>query len=177
MSDVLAHKVAGLLEERNVPYALIGAMAAIRYGVTRATLDVDFFVVDSTVLKPDFWNPLQDSAQADCRRGDFTDPLRGLVRLRDGQGEVVDVVIGKWKWQVGVIERSETITMWGRSVPIVRAADLILMKLYAGGGKDAWDITQLLAVLDQSVVAEVEQRLPDLQPDARALWDRIRAEV
>jgi hypothetical protein len=51
---------------------------------------------------------------------------------------------------------------------------LILLKLYAGGSKDAWDITQLLAVLDNSVVAEVEERLPDLQKDARDLWQRIR---
>ena len=87
--------------------------------------------------------------------------------------KIVDVVVGKWKWQAGVVERSEPTTMWGRSVPVVRAADLILLKLYAGGGKDAWDINELLAVLDSSVIAEVEEHLPDLQQDARDLWQRI----
>jgi len=139
-------------------------------------MDVDFFVVASIVLKKEFWISFGESVQVDCRPGDFDDSLRGLVRMRDEQGEVVDVVVGKWKWQEGVIQRSEPANMWGRSVPVVRAADLILLKLYAGGGKDAWDITELLGVLDDSVVTEVEERLPDLPPDARALWQRIRAE-
>jgi predicted nucleotidyltransferase len=174
VSDELARRVVEFLEVNTIAYTLIGATAVGRYGVTRATMDVDFFVVDSNVLKPEFWNSLAESVQVDCRRGDFEDALRGLVRLRDDHGEVVDVVVGKWKWQSGVVERSEPATIWGRSVPVVRAADLILLKLYAGGGKDAWDITELLAVLDSTVVAEVEQRLPDLQQDARDLWRRIR---
>ena len=175
MKEVLAPSVAGLLAEREIPYALIGATAAIRYGLTRATLDVDFFVVDSSVLKAEFWSPLQDLAQADCRRGDFEDQLRGLVRLR-GNGEVVDVVVGKWKWEAGVIERASPAPIWEKSVPVVRAADLILMKLSAGGGKDIWDVSQLLKLVDASVIAETEHRLADLPQDARALWNRIRAE-
>jgi hypothetical protein len=174
MSEELARRVAGFLEMNAIDYALIGATAVGRYGVTRATMDIDFFVVDAGVLKRDLWTPLGGSVQVDCRPGDFEDSLRGLVRLLDDQGGIVDVVVGKWKWQAGVVERSEPSTIWGRSVPIVRAADLILLKLYAGGGKDAWDITQLLAVLDSSVIAEVEEHLSDLQPDARSLWQRIR---
>lgn len=174
MSEELARRVAGFLEMNAIDYALIGATAVGRYGVTRATMDIDFFVVDAVVLKRDLWTPLGGSVQVDCRPGDFEDSLRGLVRLLDDQGQIVDVVVGKWKWQAGVVKRSEPSTIWGRSVPIVRAADLILLKLYAGGGKDAWDITQLLAVLDSSVIAEVEEHLSDLQPDARSLWQRIR---
>jgi len=176
-NDELAQRVAGHLEGASIPYALIGAYAVIRYGVARATMDVDFFVVDSSVLNQSFWTTLHDSSiQVDCRRGDFTDSLRGLVRLRDAD-DIVDVVVGKWKWQVGVLERAERATFWERPVPIVRAADLILLKLYAGGGKDAWDITELLGILDAAVVAEVEERLPDLQQDARDLWQRIRRGV
>jgi hypothetical protein len=173
VSDELARRVAGFLELNAIAYALIGATAVGRYGVTRATMDIDFFVVDADVLKQELWTPFGDSVQVDCRRGDFEDPLRGLVRLRDDQGEIVDVVVGKWKWQAGVVKRSQPATMWGHAVPVARASDLILLKLYAGGGKDAWDITELLAVLDSSVIAEVEEHLPDLQHDARDLWQRI----
>jgi predicted nucleotidyltransferase len=169
----LARRVAGFLETNAIAYTLIGATAVGRYGVARATMDVDFFVIDAGVLKRELWTSLGDSVRVDCRRGDFEDSLRGLVRLHDAQGEIVDVVVGKWKWQAGVVERSQPTTMWGRSVPVARAADLILLKLYAGGGKDAWDITELLAVLDSSVIAEVEEHLPDLQRDARDLWQRI----
>jgi len=82
-------------------------------------------------------------------------------------------VVGRWKWERAVIERAEFVTSGPRPFPVVRAADLILLKLSAGGPQDAWDISRLLAV-NETVVAEVEQRLPDLQQDARDLWKRIR---
>lgn len=59
-------------------------------------------------------------------------------------------------------------------VGVARAADLILLKLFAGGPQDAWDVTQLLAVPDRSaLVAEVEAALPALPEDARQLWRRV----
>jgi hypothetical protein len=174
VSEELASRVVDILEASTITYTLIGATAVGRHGVARATMDVDFLVVDSSVLKPELWSSLGEAVQVDCRRGDFEDSLRGMVRLRDDRGEAADIVVGKWKWQAGVLERSEQTTMWGRSVPVARAADLILLKLYAGGGRDAWDITALLAVLDSSVVTEVEERLPELQQDARDLWKKIR---
>lgn len=55
-------------------------------------------------------------------------------------------------------------------------ADLVLLKLYAGGPQDAWDIVQLRAGDDAGTVArEVEQRRPSLPLECRALWARIRA--
>jgi hypothetical protein len=52
-------------------------------------------------------------------------------------------------------------------------ADVVLLKLYAGGPQDAWDIDQLLDV-DPSLVAGVEARLAPLPADCAELWDRIR---
>lgn len=68
-----------LLEASSIAYALIGAVAVGRYGVARATMDVDFFVINSSVLKPEVWSSLGKTVQVDCRRGDFEEPLRGLV--------------------------------------------------------------------------------------------------
>ena len=39
-------------------------------------------------------------------------------------------------------------------LPIVTPADLILLKLYAGGSQDHWDIEQLLARDDRDVLVE-----------------------
>jgi len=60
-------------------------------------------------------------------------------------------------------------------LPVVTAADLVLLKLAAGGSKDAWDIGRLLGVISPQEVAEIEQRLGDLRRDARDLWQRIRS--
>ncbi|MGH7356491.1 MAG: hypothetical protein ACRELS_18185 [Candidatus Rokuibacteriota bacterium] len=60
----------------------------------------------------------------------------------------------------------------GVSVPVVAAADLVLLKLYAGGSQDMWDIEQLLAGPGRAaLVAGVV--LPALPEDARRLWARI----
>ncbi|HTF34813.1 MAG TPA: hypothetical protein VK714_14090 [Myxococcota bacterium] len=53
--------------------------------------------------------------------------------------------------------------------------DLILLKLYAGGPQDAWDIDQLLDV-DPSVVTDVEATLGSLPEECTLLWRRIRAQ-
>jgi hypothetical protein len=61
-------------------------------------------------------------------------------------------------------------------LPILRAADLILLKLYAGGPQDRWDIAQLLASGDHgALIEEIELRLPDLPPEAAALWRSLRS--
>lgn len=51
-------------------------------------------------------------------------------------------------------------------------ADLVLLKLYAGGPQDAWDIDQLLDV-DTTFAREVEARIPALPEGCAALWRRV----
>jgi len=60
-------------------------------------------------------------------------------------------------------------------VPVARAADLILLKLYAGGHQDKWDIEQLLTGPDRErLVAAVDHEVDALPADSRRLWARIR---
>lgn len=61
------------------------------------------------------------------------------------------------------------------SLPVVSAADLVLLKLYAGGALDAWDIEQLLAAGDRDrLVSVVDGAVAALPPSARELWQRLR---
>jgi len=102
--------------------------------------------------------------------------LAGVVRARRSDGEQVDVLVGRSPWQAGVLERAVPHTVADARVPVASRADLVLLKLYAGGPQDAWDVAALLADDEGSTVArEVEQRLPALPPECRALWARIRA--
>ncbi len=56
----------------------------------------------------------------------------------------------------------------------VRASDLILLKLYAGGGQDAWDIEQLLATDERgALVAAVDAEVGSLPADAQQRWRRV----
>jgi hypothetical protein len=83
-------------------------------------------------------------------------------------------VIGRSSWQSAALARAGRARIGSIEVPVLRPSDLALLKLYAGGPQDAWDIEQLLAGADRgALIAEVESRLADLPPRATALWRRI----
>jgi hypothetical protein len=167
----LLEEVRSVLEAARIRHALIGALALSAYGVNRATVDLDLFAADGSCLKPDLWEGLRRCGIAvDIRKGDATDPLAGVVRFRAPGENPLDVVVGKFAWQTRVLERAEPI---GGTL-VVRAADLVLLKLYAGGLQDAWDVQQLLArPFREDLVREVESRLSELPTRCRNLWQKI----
>jgi hypothetical protein len=172
----LLDRVAGFLSQRDVPHAVIGATALAIHGVSRSTLDHDLLVVAQRVLEPPFWNGLVPSATADIRRGDADDPLAGVVRIVDAGERDVDIVVGRLAWQDDVLRRATR--MGGQSLPVVEAADLILLKLYAAGSQDRWDIEQLLALdTTGSTTRVVDGRIGALPPESRAMWSALRPQV
>lgn len=168
LDRVVAHLVA-----RQIGHALIGAVALAAHGVSRSTLDQDLLVIERRVLNDRFWLPLGPTVTVDVRTGDTDDPLAGVVRLRlDGERDV-DVVVGRHEWQREILTRA--IPVGDRHLRVARAADLVLLKLYAGGTQDRWDIEQLLA-LDPAgpLVEDVDAHASVLPPDSRELWALLR---
>ncbi len=171
----LLARVAAVLFEADIAHALIGAGALAVFGVNRATNDHDLLVVDASCLRLDLWTDLtRRGISVEIRKGDVTDPLAGVIRC-ELPGEIpVDVVVGKFKWQREVLGRAAPRTTQEANIPVVTAADLILLKLYAGGAQDGWDIQQLLETEDRNaLIAEVETLVPDLPPHAIKLWHRV----
>jgi hypothetical protein len=171
----LLGEVGRLLASRRLDHALIGAAALAAHGVARATADIDLLAVDPACLDDSFWRELRASgAEVRVRRGDAADPLAGVVRIAAKDEAGVDVVVGRFGWQREVLARASSKRIGDAEVPVVGAADLVLLKLFAGGPQDAWDVDQLLDV-DRSLAAEVERRLPLLPAECAALWRRILA--
>jgi hypothetical protein len=129
----LLEAVVAVLRERGVPHAVIGATALAFHGVSRATGDLDLFAVHVSCLDRDTWRPVAEEGYAvDVRSGDDSDPLAGVVRF-EGTGEApVDLVLGRWSWQAETLSRAEPQTLLRVLVPVVRAAELVLLELYAG---------------------------------------------
>jgi hypothetical protein len=167
----LLEEISSTLEAAGIRHALIGALALATYGVNRASVDLDLFVADASCLRPDLWADLQSQGvSVQVRKGDLTDPLAGVVRFQAPGETPIDIVVGKFAWQAKVLERAEPI---GGAL-VVRAADLVLLKLYAGGLQDAWDVQQLLArPFREDLVREVESRLSDLPARCQDLWKKI----
>jgi hypothetical protein len=169
----LLAQVSSLLQGRGIPHALIGAGALAVHGVPRATADLDLLTLDETCLEEGLWSQLRASGvEVEVRRGDASDPLAGVVRLGAAAESAVDVIVGRHAWQRAILRRATATSVAGAKIPIVGMADLVLLKLYAGGPQDAWDIDQILD-LDPTLATQVEALLPDLPRDCASLFRRI----
>ena len=173
----LLARVAAQLAARGTDFAVIGAAALAAHGIARSTQDLDLLVADRACLEPAYWDALRDAGvTVEVHRGDDADPLAGVVQLRAARETPIDVLVARAGWQRDVIARAVPVEVEGAAVRAVRAADLILLKLYAGGPQDAWDVVQLLQLdSDGGVASEVEARLSALPEDARRFWAVIGA--
>jgi hypothetical protein len=157
-------------------YAVIGAYALAARGYVRQTRDFDLLTTDRAALDPKTWDDIRrDGIRVDQRKGDSDDPLAGVVRF---QGEtLIDLVIAKYKWQDALIERAEALPVESTTLRIPRPADLILLKLFAGGPGDLHDIVRLLDIGPrQLLIEEVSDALAGLPDDMRSRWELMMRE-
>jgi predicted nucleotidyltransferase len=170
-------EVKKILDDLGAHYAVIGGMAVIARGHARVTLDFDFFTTDTRVLKETLWEGLRRrGVSVDVRKGDYDDPLAGVVRI-GSKPEQIDIVVGRRKWEQRVIERAERLDFEGHQLPVPLTSDLILLKLAAGGPIDQQDIIRLLSVGPrEQLIRDVDEKIADLPEDAQALWRKLIAE-
>jgi len=171
----LIERVASTLDQVGARYAVIGAAAMAARGVGRSTRDVDLLTLSTVGLDEAWWTPLaEQGVSVSVARGNAEDPLAGVVRL-DQEGErPVDLVVGRYRWQRRVLERAEPAVVGRTSLPTALERDLVLLKLYAGGSQDAWDIEQLLAGANsEELITAVAADIGDLPSRCRRLWERI----
>ena len=145
------------------------------HGVSRGTRDLDLFTLARQCLDSVTWAPLEAAgATVRIRRGDDDDPLAGVVRFTmPGEGPV-DLVIGKSPWQALIADRARPAVVAGVRLPVARASDIVLLKLYGGGPQDAWDIEELLNAGNRAaLIEEVEAAVAALPAESRKLWSRI----
>lgn len=173
MTTSLLDHVVRILQDSQIPFALIGAAAMAAHGVSRSTYDTDFFSVGPAALDPVIWKALGTSGvRVDVRIGDDDDPLLGVVRFAQDD-QAIDLVVGRSRWQQEVIARAKPTYVFKLNIPIVTVEDLILLKLYAGGIQDRWDIQQL--VESTSLIAgHIDERVASLPERCQALWSQLR---
>ena len=145
------------------------------HGVSRSTGDLDLLTLSPECLAEGFWTDLHVAGiRAEVRRSDSDDPLAGVVRLAIPGKDPVDVVVGKSAWQGQIFQRAQAMQIEDIQVPVASRLDLILLKLFAGGPQDLWDVEQLLAGGHRErLSAEVDAAVAVL-PALREAWGRVR---
>jgi hypothetical protein len=167
--------VSRLLESIGARYALIGGHAVAARGYPRMTLDYDFLTSDPRVLESATWHSLEQvGAIVDPRKGEFDDPLAGVVHITFADGLEADVLLAKWKWEAEILERSDPLDLGGSIVPVPITSDLILLKLAAGGPIDLQDVVSLLATDRERLVGEVDLKVGVVLPDVTAVWRMLK---
>lgn len=171
----LLDRVVATLQEAEIRFAVVGASALPTVGVSRSTLDVDLLTTDPRGLEPTIWDAVREAVvEVDVRRGDALDPLLGVVRFTQDEQLDVDLVVGKHRWQTRAIERARVLPTSGLALPVVLGEDLLLLKLYAGGPQDAWDVKQALAGPRRAeLIAAVDRDLGELPARARRFWMQV----
>ena len=179
MTPATLAPVMQVLDTLGVRSALVGAHAMAARGYARFTADIDLLTTDRRVLDAAHWAALVSSgATVDPRRGDPDDPLAGVVHIQLADGTDIDLVVGRWAWQAALVARAEPMTLMGVVVAVPGTADLILLKLAAGGYIDRQDAASLLALGDRATLtADVQHYLATVYPDVQAAWHDLLASV
>ncbi|HET9063850.1 MAG TPA: hypothetical protein VFO62_11245 [Candidatus Binatia bacterium] len=87
-----------------------------------------------------------------------------------------DVLVGRFAWQRAVIARASPVSLPTARIPVVGAADLVLLKIFAGGPQDLVDAQRLLATRDRSkIVSDVAARIDALPETCRQEWERLKS--
>ena len=164
MNEALLDDIVAFLERRGSSTALIGAIALAAHGIARATLDLDLLALNFGLLRENAWAELEaKGVTVEIRRGTHDDPLAGVVRATRGEETPVDVVVGKHRFLEDALSRRRTIPVGGRFLPFVDAADLVVLKVFAGGPQDLLDAELLLAGSEGVAIrSAVEARLASL---------------
>jgi predicted nucleotidyltransferase len=109
-------------------------------------------------------------------RGDFEDPIPGLLRLSDSFGNRVDLLIGLRGLETQAFSRVVEVPFQGTTVRFIGREDFIAMKLFAGGPVDIVDATRAVSAAGTSLDVELVRRLANQYGrDASAALDRLLA--
>lgn len=167
----LLARVVSKLELMGAPCALIGGVALAFHGIDRATEDIDLLATEPSILSSSLWEDLRaEGISVGVTEGDHEDPLRGVVRIESA--ELIDIIVPRGRWQDDVLARRLNRVILGERIPVVDAADLILLKVDAGGLIDLIDV-QLLIRHDPSLRAIVETRLERLPQRIKWAWEEL----
>lgn len=159
-SALLLLDVAARLANREIAYAVIGAMAAAVHGSIRATTDADALVSVSVPKLAQLERALKKAGfKTELRRGDAADPIPALLAVSDKHGNRVDLLAGLRGLDREAFSRSITVPFLGSSVRVIGREDFIAMKCFAGGPQDIADARDALKTANEPIGIDLLRRI------------------
>lgn len=142
-----AEQVVRILEKLQVDAVIIGAVAMAAHHYVRLTHDIDLAVNADIQQLRDIAAALHAAGyKADLREPDDSDPLGGVIDVTGSFG-MLQIISFADRFPAVIEDALRTTTMRlraGSSLKFVPLAQLVALKLYAGGLKSKADIFELL---------------------------------
>jgi len=163
-------KIARLLEEDGIPYAIVGAMALNAYGYRRLTVDVDILLTSSGL----------DEFKAKHLGLGYLPKFPGSKSLRDTEnGVAIDVLLtgeypGDGRPKPVAFPDPAVVAVRGERVALLPLPTLIELKLASGISaphrlKDLADVLELVRIL-KLPEATAEDLHPYVREKYREIW-------
>jgi predicted nucleotidyltransferase len=92
-------------------------------------------------------------------RGDFDDPIPGLLKVNDSYGNRVDLLLGLRGVEPKAFSRLVEVPFQGNTLKFVGREDFIAMKVFAGGPMDIVDATRAISAGRDSLDLDLLRRL------------------
>ena len=157
-SPQLLAQVGQVMDEAGVRWCAIGALAVAYHGWVRASMDADALVTmrDSKVNSEQLIALLRSRGwEVEFRDGDMGDPIGFVIRIRDGQRNMVDLIGGIRKLDPAFFERRIDTELDGMKLRFASVEDLVALKIFAGGPKDLEDAAGVLEIRGASINREL----------------------
>ncbi len=154
-----ATKAVELLEELDIPAAIVGGFAVAVRARPRVTKDIDVVALGDL-------ERLDELASAALRAGfslrradavDFARTTRVLLLRHDASGVDVDISLGALPFERELVERATKVQLMGRELPVARCEDLVIMKALAMRPRDIADIEGLVELCGAMDLARVRR--------------------
>ena len=169
--------IARFLEERQVPYMIIGGIANLVWGEPRSTLDVDVSVLVEETAWPGLIKALRQSFRVLPRVPLVFLRHTHVLPVETAEGVRVDLVWARLPYEHAAIARATVEEIAGHRVRVCRPEDLIIHKIVSDRPKDREDVLAIVrhqhTRLDRPYVSRLVRDLArELgQPELRTFLD------
>ena len=143
----VAERIGRLLDERNLSFVLIGAVALAAHRYIRFTEDIDLGVNADLKQMRDIAETLRSAGyDTVLHEPDAQDPLGGVIDVSGSFG-LIQIISFEDRFPAVIrdaLEGEDIRISPGSTIRVVPIPQLVALKLYAGGRKSQADIIELL---------------------------------